>query len=150
MDTVWFFYNIKLRIHVFISAASSYKIKPRAWCGLLLDFHKSLEYCYIMFRLLNFSEILGFRTLSIVLVLKNKLRKNMTFRKLDLFPSSGEGEIKPILLGTLERDSLNHCIFTKCCVLPCKEPAAKFLLFIFILTHQLEGLRVERGLNKSM
>jgi hypothetical protein len=34
------------------------------------------------------SEILGFRTLSIVLVLKNKLRRNTTFRKLDLFPKS--------------------------------------------------------------
>jgi hypothetical protein len=53
------------------------------------------------------SEILGLRTLSIVLVLKNKLRKNTTFRKLDLFPSSGEGK-KPILLGPLERASLNH------------------------------------------
>jgi hypothetical protein len=38
------------------------------------------------------SEILGFRALSIVLVLKNKLRKNTTFRKLDLFPSSGDGK----------------------------------------------------------
>jgi hypothetical protein len=53
------------------------------------------------------SEILGFRTLSIVVVLKIKLRKNTTFRKLDLFPSSGEGK-KPILLGPLERASLNH------------------------------------------
>jgi hypothetical protein len=53
------------------------------------------------------SEILGFRTLSIILVLKNKLRKNTTLRKLILFPSSGEGK-KPILLGPLERASLHH------------------------------------------
>jgi hypothetical protein len=97
MDTVWLFYNTKLRIYVFMSVASSYKIKPRVWCSLLLDFHKSLEYCCrIMFR------------------------------------------------------SLNSRLFAKCCVLPCKESAAKFLLFIFILAHQLEGLRVERGLNKSV
>jgi hypothetical protein len=52
---------------------------------------------------LYISEILGFRTLSIVLVLKNKLMKNRTFRKLDMFPSSGDGK-NPILLGPLERD----------------------------------------------
>jgi hypothetical protein len=57
------------------------------------------------------SEILGFQTLSIVLVIKkhsknSKNSKNTTFRKLDLFPSSGEG--KPTLLGPLERASLSH------------------------------------------
>jgi hypothetical protein len=30
------------------------------------------------------------------------------FRKLDLFPSSGEGRETPTLLGPLERDNLNH------------------------------------------
>jgi hypothetical protein len=45
------------------------------------------------------------------LLLKNtakivKNSKNMTFRKLDLFPSSGAG--KPTLLGPLERASLSH------------------------------------------
>jgi hypothetical protein len=60
------------------------------------------------------SEILGFRTLSIVLVIKNTVKnkketvKNTTFRKLDLIPSSGEG--KPTLLGPLERASLSHWI----------------------------------------
>jgi hypothetical protein len=54
------------------------------------------------------SEILGFRTLSIVIVIKkhSKNSKNTTFRKLDLFPSSGEGQ--PTLLGPLERGSLSH------------------------------------------
>jgi hypothetical protein len=56
----------------------------------------------------SFSEILGFRTLSIVLVIKKQSKKvkNTTFRKPDLFPSSGEG--KPTLLGPLERASLSH------------------------------------------
>jgi hypothetical protein len=50
--------------------------------------------------------MLGFWTLSIVLVFKIT-NKNMTFRKLDLFLSSGEGKT-PILLSPLERASLNH------------------------------------------
>jgi hypothetical protein len=33
----------------------------------------------------------------------------MTFRKLDLFPSSGEGRT-PTLLGPLERANLNHWV----------------------------------------
>jgi hypothetical protein len=33
--------------------------------------------------------------------------ENTTFRKLDLFPSSGDGET-PALLGPLERANLNH------------------------------------------
>jgi hypothetical protein len=33
---------------------------------------------------------------------------NPTFRKLDLFPSSGEERKTHTLLGPLERDSLNH------------------------------------------
>jgi hypothetical protein len=36
--------------------------------------------------------------------------KDTTFRKLDLFPSSGEGLEIPTLLGPLERANLNHCI----------------------------------------
>jgi hypothetical protein len=36
-------------------------------------------------------------------------KKNTTFRKLDLFPSSGEGgEKTPTQLGPLERANLNH------------------------------------------
>jgi hypothetical protein len=44
---------------------------------------------------------LGVWTLSIALVLKNKLRKNTTFQKLDLFPSSGEG--KTYSVGSLRK-----------------------------------------------
>jgi hypothetical protein len=66
------------------------------------------------------SDIVGFRTLSIVLVIKNtakivKNSKNTTFRKLDLFPSSGEG--KPTLLGPLERASLSPVSETSCFLL---------------------------------
>jgi hypothetical protein len=50
------------------------------------------QYCIYIRFIISYSEILGSRTLSIVLVLKKKLRKNTTFRKLDLFPSSGEGK----------------------------------------------------------
>jgi hypothetical protein len=35
--------------------------------------------------------------------------KNTTFRKLDLFPSSGKIMAAPTLLGPLEITSLNHC-----------------------------------------
>jgi hypothetical protein len=35
----------------------------------------------------------------------------MVFRKLDLFPSSGEGEKTPIQLGPLERANLNQSRF---------------------------------------
>jgi hypothetical protein len=34
--------------------------------------------------------------------------ENTEFRKLDLFPSSGEGREISTLLGLLERDNLNH------------------------------------------
>jgi hypothetical protein len=34
--------------------------------------------------------------------------ENTTFRKIDLFPFSGEGSETPALLGLLERDNLNH------------------------------------------
>jgi hypothetical protein len=34
--------------------------------------------------------------------------ENTTFRKLDLFPSSDEGEKIPTQLGSLERANLNH------------------------------------------
>jgi hypothetical protein len=39
------------------------------------------------------------------IILKNKTM----FRKLDLFPSSGERRETPTLLGSLERANLNHC-----------------------------------------
>jgi hypothetical protein len=35
-------------------------------------------------------------------------QKNTTFRKVDLFPSSGEGRETSILLGLLERANINH------------------------------------------
>jgi hypothetical protein len=34
---------------------------------------------------------------------------NTTFRKLELFPSSGEEMESPIPLGPLERTNINHC-----------------------------------------
>jgi hypothetical protein len=37
-----------------------------------------------------------------------KTQKNTTFRKLDLFPSSGEGWETPTLLGPLEIANLSH------------------------------------------
>jgi hypothetical protein len=37
--------------------------------------------------------------------------EHITFRKLDLLTSSGEGEETPILLDGLERANLNHCIW---------------------------------------
>jgi hypothetical protein len=52
------------------------------------------------------SELLGLGTPSIVRN-SNKL-ENMTFRELDLFPSSYEEREAPTLLGPLERDNLNH------------------------------------------
>jgi hypothetical protein len=52
---------------------------------------------------------LGFQTLSIVLVLKNKLRKNTTFRKLDLFPSSGERKKPNALSSMLYGFHMHHC-----------------------------------------
>jgi hypothetical protein len=42
------------------------------------------------------------------IVWNSKLTKNTTFRKLDLFPSSGEGKETPTLLDPLERTILNH------------------------------------------
>jgi hypothetical protein len=50
-------------------------------------------------------RITGFCTLSIVR--NSKCYKNTTFRKLDLFPSSGEGRKTPTLLGPLEIASLS-------------------------------------------
>jgi hypothetical protein len=51
------------------------------------------------------AELLSFWTLSIVQY--SKKLKNTTFRKLDLFPSSGRGGT-PNQLGPLERANLNH------------------------------------------
>jgi hypothetical protein len=56
------------------------------------------------------SEILGFNGFLDFLhrpVCKRTL-KNTTFRKLDLFPASGEGWGTPTLLGPLERANLNQ------------------------------------------
>jgi hypothetical protein len=46
----------------------------------------------------------GFWTLSIV----QCFLRNATFRKLNLFPSSGKMKVAPTLLGPLERASLSH------------------------------------------
>jgi hypothetical protein len=40
--------------------------------------------------------------------LPHPVLENTTFRKLDLFPSSGEGRETPTLLGPLERANLNQ------------------------------------------
>jgi hypothetical protein len=51
--------------------------------------------------------------LSIVWVSKDV--ENISFRKLDLFPSPCEGREIPTLLGPLERANFNHCTqFPKC------------------------------------
>jgi hypothetical protein len=39
------------------------------------------------------------------------MTRNTTFRKLDLFPSSGDGRETPTLIGSLERYNLNHRIY---------------------------------------
>jgi hypothetical protein len=45
------------------------------------------------------------------LFLLSGILENTTFRKLDLFPSSGEGgEKTPTQLGPLERANLNPCL----------------------------------------
>jgi hypothetical protein len=52
------------------------------------------------------SELLGVWTLSIVRY--SKKLESATFRKLDLFPSSGGGGGGTTVLGPLKRTSLNH------------------------------------------
>jgi hypothetical protein len=52
------------------------------------------------------SELLSFWTLSMVHY--SKKLENTTFRKLNLFPSSGRGGGAPSQLGRLERANLNH------------------------------------------
>jgi hypothetical protein len=54
------------------------------------------------------TQILGFWTLSIAH--NSKRLENTTFRKLDLFPSSGNGRETPTLLGRLERGNLNQTV----------------------------------------
>jgi hypothetical protein len=49
------------------------------------------------------SDLLEFWALSIVR--DEKKNQNTTFRKLDLFSSSGEGGKTPTLLGPVERDN---------------------------------------------
>jgi hypothetical protein len=54
-------------------------------------------------------RVFGLYPSSLLLKTQQKIvknSKNTTFRKLDLFPSSGEG--KPTLLGPLDRASLSH------------------------------------------
>jgi hypothetical protein len=64
-------------------------------------------YYRILTMVYNFQRYWVFGLYPSSWLLKNKLRNNTTFRKLDLFPSSGEGK-KPILLDPLESASLNH------------------------------------------
>jgi hypothetical protein len=54
------------------------------------------------------SEALGFWTLSAVL--NSREIENTVFRKLGLFPTSGEGSETPTLSGPLERANLNPVI----------------------------------------
>jgi hypothetical protein len=58
------------------------------------------------------SGLLGFWTLSIVWYSKKKktTQKKTTFRKLDLFPSSGEEWETSTLFDPLERPNLSHWI----------------------------------------
>jgi hypothetical protein len=44
-----------------------------------------------------------------------------TFRKLDLFPSSGEGSETPTLLGPLERANLDNWSGSACWLLNCMQ-----------------------------
>jgi hypothetical protein len=65
----------------------------------------SFTQIYITNTVVN-SELLLFWTLFIV---RNSKYKKTTFRKLDVFPSSGEGKETPTVLGPpLERSNLNH------------------------------------------
>jgi hypothetical protein len=79
-------------------------------------------------KLLNLlSEILSFRTLSIVLVLKNKLRKHEV-------SETGSVSVlrcgkKPILLGPLERASPNH------------NPKRRVSLSLFLNTRTMDRVR---------
>jgi hypothetical protein len=59
-----------------------------------------------------YNKINGF--LGFVRCPEFSILENTTFRKLDLFPSSGEGREIPTLLGSLERANLNHMsVFSK-------------------------------------
>jgi hypothetical protein len=54
--------------------------------------------------------------------------KNTTFRKLDLFPSSGEGgEKTPTQLGPLERANFNHWTNPGPWKTPYKHPTTNFV-----------------------
>jgi hypothetical protein len=54
----------------------------------------------------NEKRLQELRILSIIQ--NSKQLENTTFRKLDLFPSSGDRKETPTLLGPLERANLNH------------------------------------------
>jgi hypothetical protein len=71
-------------------------------CSVNLRSREDLKYYTNMF-----SEILSFRTLSIVLVLKNKLGETRRFGNWICFRPQVRGK-NPILLGLLERASPNH------------------------------------------
>jgi hypothetical protein len=92
------FVSLTLLALILYHVQSIYELRAKR--TLKLKFHHlSLEeFCLsvkkeyaVMFEMVEeSSELLGFRTSSIVRIL-NDQKKNMTFRKLDLFPSSGEG-----------------------------------------------------------
>jgi hypothetical protein len=83
--------------------SNSFLRKPPKLLGLRQILFSSIIY---------FTELLGFRTLSIVRILIiTRNRTNTTFRKLDLFPSSGEGRHLFCLVPYKELTSITgqHC-----------------------------------------
>jgi hypothetical protein len=58
------------------------------------------------FRSLGQPEVQGFWTMTIVGY--SKKIENTAFRKLDVFPSSGEGERETYSVGSLRKNNLNH------------------------------------------
>jgi hypothetical protein len=94
-------------------------------------------------RQLRVSEILSFRTLSIVLVLKKQTKRNTTFRKLDLFPSSGAGK-KTYSVGPLERDlrtetdpvSETSCFSLVCFLIPERWIESENSIFLKVIHHR--------------
>jgi hypothetical protein len=96
---------ISVNIYMMSHFSRWYISKSSTWESQIC--HRSNCYIYNIY----FSEILGFRTLSIVLVLKNKLRKNTTFRKLDLFPSSGNQQNRVFPHLRRETDTVSETFF---------------------------------------
>jgi hypothetical protein len=65
--------------------------------------------CYLFCILRKLGQcVKHIRSLVIPLWTSFTVLENWTFRKLDLFPSSGQGKKTPTLLGPLERPNLDH------------------------------------------